>query len=399
MTQAIEALAELVGREDAERLVAFRRDIHRHPEIGMETSRTAEKIEAFLAGLPVESVRRFAGNGVCALIRGREDGPMIGLRGDTDALPIQEETEVEWKSAVPHCAHLCGHDGHVAGLLAAAALLCRERNFAGSVALIFQPGEEGWAGADKMIRDGLFEEFPCSEVYAIHGAPSRPLGTVALRAGAMTASADIATMVVEGRGGHGARPHETIDPMPAAAQLILALQTIVSRNVNPNDSAVVSCCYIHAGDPNASTVIPQRVELSATIRAHSPAVRDQVEARFREITQGIGAVFGGTVKLDYERRYPAQINDARLVEAVTGPLRGVFGDDGVVTEFTPSMGAEDFAFMTEAVPGVYMQMGLGDAEHTVQLHNPGFDFNDRGLAYAARAFRAIVESRLPLKSA
>lgn len=225
MAQAIDALAELVGAEAARRIVEFRRDMHQHPEIGMDTARAADKIEAFLQTLPVEQVHRFAGNGVCAVIRGKKDGPMIGLRADTDALPIQEETSVAWKSAIDKCAHLCGHDGHTAGLLAAATLLAQTRDFAGSVVLIFQPGEEGWAGADKMIKDGLFERYPCREVFAIHGAPSRPLGTVAVREGAMTASVDIAYMTVEGRGGHGARPQETIDPMPAAAELILALQT------------------------------------------------------------------------------------------------------------------------------------------------------------------------------
>ena len=265
MAQAIDALTELVGAEAARRIVEFRRDMHQHPEIGMDTARAADKIEAFLQTLPVEQVHRFAGNGVCAVIRGKKDGPMIGLRADTDALPIQEETSVAWKSAIDKCAHLCGHDGHTAGLLAAATLLAQTRDFAGSVVLIFQPGEEGWAGADKMIKDGLFERYPCREVFAIHGAPSRPLGTIAVREGAMTASVDIAYMTVEGRGGHGARPQETIDPMPAAAELILALQTIVARNINPADSAVVSCCFVQAGDPLAPTVIPQRVNLSATI--------------------------------------------------------------------------------------------------------------------------------------
>lgn len=396
MAQAIDALTELVGAEAARRIVEFRRDMHQHPEIGMDTARAADKIEAFLQTLPVEQVHRFAGNGVCAVIRGKKDGPMIGLRADTDALPIQEETSVAWKSAIDKCAHLCGHDGHTAGLLAAATLLAQTRDFAGSVVLIFQPGEEGWAGADKMIKDGLFERYPCREVFAIHGAPSRPLGTIAVREGAMTASVNIAYMTVEGRGGHGARPQETIDPMPAAAELILALQTIVARNINPADSAVVSCCFVQAGDPLAPTVIPQRVNLSATIRTHSPKVRDKIEARFNEITQGIGTVFGGEVKLDYQRRYPPQINDPALVRAILPALQSVYGEAGVDTKFAPSMGGEDFAFMSEKVPGVYMQVGLGDEGHTAQLHNPGFDFNDLGLAYAARTFAAIVQERLPL---
>ena len=394
-TAAPAELVDLLGAETAQRIADFRRDMHQHPEIGMDTTRAADRVEAFLKKLPVENVRRFAGTGICAVIRGRKDGPMIGLRADMDALPIQEETCVPWKSEVEKCAHLCGHDGHTAGLLAAAALLAEKPDFAGSVVLIFQPGEEGWAGADKMIKDGLFDVFPCREVFSIHGAPSRPLGTLAVREGPMTASVDIAYMTVEGRGGHGARPHETIDPMPAAAELILALQTIVSRTVNPAESAVVSCCFIEAGDPLAPTVIPQRVELSATIRTHNPAVRDRIEARFGEITAGVGAMFGGTVKLDYQRRYPPQINNPELVQSILPALESVYGA-GVDTKVTPSMGGEDFAFMSEKVPGVYMQMGLGDETHTAQLHNPGFDFNDRGLAYAAKTFAAIVKTRLPL---
>lgn len=399
--EAVEALAGLIGQEAAHRVVAIRHALHRHPEIGMETAHCAELVEDFLKTLPIERMERFAGNGICALIRGTGgtgEGPMIGLRADNDALPIAEETCVPWKSQVPNCAHLCGHDGHTAGLLAAAKLLSERRDrFSGSVALIFQPGEEGWAGADKMIKDGLFERFPCSEVWAIHGAPGIPLGEIALRPGAMTASADIADMIVEGRGGHGARPHETIDPMPIAAELILAMQTIVSRNTNSADAAVISCCYIHAGDELAPTVIPQRVHLSATIRTHSPAVRDMIERRFGEICRGIGSAYGAEIRLDYQRRYPPQINDAALVQAAVPVLQKVFGEKGVRTDFPAGMGAEDFAFMSEKVPGVYMQLGLRDETHTAMVHNPGFDFNDLGLAYAAKAFAAIIESRLPVK--
>lgn len=390
-------LEALLGREDAERIIEFRRDLHRHPEIGMDTARTAEKLEAFLSTFPVDRVERVEKNGVVALIKGRAEGPMIGLRGDTDALPIQDETKNPWTSEVEKCAHLCGHDGHTAGALATALYLSKHRNFAGSVAVIFQPGEEGWAGADLMIKDGLFKRFPCKEVYAIHGDPSHDLGTILLQPGPMTASVDIAYMTVEGRGGHGARPQEAIDPMPAAAELILALQTIVSRRVDPNDSAVVSCCYVHAGDPLAPTVIPQRVELSATIRTFDGKVRDLIEKRFNEITSGIGTTFGGVVKLDYQRRYPPQINDEKLSLATIDALKPVFGDGNVITNARPSMGGEDFAFMSEAVPGVYMKVGLRDEGHQAALHNPGFDFNDLALANSVEAFRAIIEARLPLK--
>lgn len=391
-------LEELLGPEEAARIIEFRRDLHRHPEIGMETARTAERIEAFLKTLPVERVERVEKNGVVALIKGEAPGPMIGIRGDIDALPIQDETCTPWKSTIEKRAHLCGHDGHAAGAMATCAYLSRHRQFAGSVAVIFQPGEEGWAGADLMIKDGLFEKFPCKEVYAIHGDPQNPLGTIALREGAMTASVDIAEMTVEGRGGHGARPHETIDPMPAAAELILALQTIVSRNVNSAESAVISCCYIHAGDPLAPTVIPQRVALSATIRTLNPAVRDLIEKRFNEICAGVGTTFGGVVKLDYQRRYPPQMNDPALTEAAVAALTPVFGEANVKTKQLAMMGGEDFAFMSEKVPGVYMRLGLRDENHTASLHNPGFDFNDLALGHAVEAFAAIVAARLPLRA-
>ncbi|MDO5530930.1 M20 family metallopeptidase [Sutterella sp.] len=389
-------LEELLGAEDAARLVAFRRDLHRHPEIGMDTVRTAQKIEEFLATFPVDRVERVEKNGVVAVINGRAAGPMIGLRGDIDALPVKEETGVEWTSCEEKRAHLCGHDGHAAGIMATALYLSKHRDFAGSVALIFQPGEEGFAGADLMIKDGLFEKFPCREVFAIHGDPQNPLGDIAIRDGAMTASVDIAYMTVEGRGGHGARPHETIDPVPAAAQLILALQTIVSRTINPAESAVVSCCFVHAGDPVATTVIPQRVELSATIRTLNPAVRDQIEKRFEEICAGVAAQFGGQIRLDYQRRYPPQINDAELTRATIPALEAAFGAEHVRTKQLPMMGGEDFAFMSEKVPGVYMRLGLRDENHTAGLHNPGFDYNDLALGSAVTAFASIVRARLPL---
>lgn len=389
-------LEQLIGAEDAARIVEYRRDIHSHPEIGMDTARTAEKIEAFLATIPVDRMERVERNGVVAVINGTGEGPMIGLRGDIDALPIAEETSVPWKSRVANCAHLCGHDGHGAGVLAAGLWLARHRDaFSGSVALIFQPGEEGFSGADRMMKDGLFERFPCREVYAIHGDPSQPVGVVSLRDGAMMAAVDIAEMTVEGRGGHGARPHETIDPMPATAELLLALQTIVSRNVDPNDPAVVSCCFIQAGDPLAPTVIPQRVRLSATIRTFSPAVQDLIERRFHEICAGVATTFGGSVDLKYHRVYPAQINDAALAREAIRTLTQALGADSVRSQFQPSMGGEDFAFMSRVIPGVYMRVGLADETHKASLHNPGFDFNDLGLAVSVECFTAIVRDRLP----
>lgn len=389
-------LAALIGEAAAARVIALRRDLHRHPEIGMETVRTAARVEEGLRALGVEDVRRFAKTGVAGVIRGAKPGPMIGLRADMDALPIPEETGAPYASECPGKAHLCGHDGHVAGLFAAAEwLLAHRGEFSGSVCLIFQPGEEGFSGAAHMIEDGLFDAFPCREVFAIHGEPGLPLGQIKVRAGAMTASADLAYYTVEGKGGHGARPHQTIDPVPAAAELILAMQTIVSRNVDPTDSAVLSMCWVSAGDVNATTVIPQRVRLSSVARAFDPAVRDLIEKRVHEICEGIGLATGTKITVDYNRLYPPQINDAALFEAVRPALERELGAESVVTNFKPVMISEDFAFMSEKVPGVYIQLGLDGEAPSPALHSPRFNFSESALGVWTRVMAAIVKDRLP----
>ena len=402
-TPNIPSLESLIGREAAERIVAFRRDLHKHPEIGMETVRTSDKVEAMLRELGVDEIARFAKTGIAAVVRGAAGSAApparIGFRADMDALPAPDECGAAWASETPMRAHLCGHDGHTAGLLAFAAWAVQNRSaFAGEVLLIFQPGEEGWAGADKMLKDGLFEKYPVREVYAAHIAGLEPLGKILARAGAMTASADLFDIEVVGHGGHGARPHQTRDPVPAAAQLILALQTIVSRNVNPADPAVISVCSIQAGDPGAPSVIPERVRITGTVRTLSPAVRDLIEARIRETAESAAALAGAEAHVVYDRRYPPQINDAALAEAVL-PVIGRTAesmngelDDG----FPASMGGEDFAFMSEVVPGLYIRIGNDDAGHNTGVHNPKFDFNDRALAVWTAVFADIVRARLPI---
>ena len=260
-TPNIPSLESLIGREAAERIVAFRRDLHRHPEIGMETVRTSDKVEAMLRELGVDEIARFAKTGIAAVVRGAAGSAApparIGFRADMDALPAPDECGAAWASETPMRAHLCGHDGHTAGLLGFAAWAASHRaDFAGEILLIFQPGEEGWAGADKMIKDGLFERYPVREVFAAHITGLEPLGKILAREGPMTACADLFDIVIEGRGGHGARPHQAVDPVPAAAELILGLQTIVSRNVDPALPAVISIGSVQAGDPGSRHAQP-----------------------------------------------------------------------------------------------------------------------------------------------
>lgn len=392
-----EKLESLLGEADAKRIVDFRHDLHCHPEIGMETVSTADKVEAELRAMGFTDIRRFAKTGLAARLQGEKPGPMIGIRADMDALPAPDETGLPWASQQSNCAHLCGHDGHTAGLLAAALWFSRHPHFAGEIVFIFQPGEEGWSGAKKMIDDGLFKAYPCREVYAMHCESRLPIGSMKMRRGAMTANADIAKVTMEGCGGHGARPHQTIDPVPAIVEFLSAVPTIVSRNIDAMKPAVLSPCWIAAGDENAPTVIPQRARCSVSVRTFDRDVQDTVEKRLREAAQGAAQMFGCRADFSYEHYYPSQVNNAALVDALEPALKRVFGDEAVLTDFSPSMGSEDFAFMSQCVPGVYIQFGMVDKDHCgVSAHNPHFDFNDAVLGAWLRALITIVETRLPL---
>lgn len=387
-------LEDLIGEAAARAVVDFRHDLHAHPEIGMSTERTSEAVEAFLKRLGVDEIARFAGTGIAAVVRGGKPGPRIGFRADMDALPAPDESGAPWASTCEMRAHLCGHDGHTAGLLGFAAWAASHRaDFAGEILLIFQPGEEGWAGADKMIKDGLFERYPVREVFAAHITGLEPLGKILAREGPMTACADLFDIVIEGRGGHGARPHQAVDPVPAAAELILGLQTIVSRNVDPALPAVISIGSVQAGDPGAVSVIPERVRLSGTARTTSPEVRDLIERRIAEAAEGAAKLAGATAKTTYTRLYPPQINDKALYEAVAPVLKRVAGNR--FESNLLSMGGEDFAFMSECVPGLYFRIGNDDASHHSGVHNPKFDFNDRVFGIWVKAFAEIAMARLP----
>ena len=368
---------------DLAEITAIRRQLHQHPEIGMDTAATANLVEAKLREWGADRIERITEHGLAAEIRGNRPGVMIGLRADMDALPVPDCSGAEWRSCECGRNHACGHDGHTAGLLAVARWLTQSRDFPGSVVLIFQPGEEGFSGARKMMDAGLFRTFPVKEVYAWHGAATHPVGTITLYDGAMSASADVFTVNVHGRGGHGARPNISTDAIVAASELVCAFQTIVSRNMDPLRPGVLSVCSIHGGNAGAPTVIPSDVEAIGTVRAMHPADRDMIERRMNEVCEGVARLSGVEIRLDYDRRYPVLINSHEQYEALAPKYRELLGADKVDLVTPGNMGGEDFAFMLEEVPGLYIRIGLADDKHQAPLHNEAFDFNDRALPVAA----------------
>jgi hippurate hydrolase len=371
---------------------AIRQDFHRNPEIGLETPETSRKIVELLKSYGVDSVDYgLGGHGVVAVIKGRTDnGHAVGLRADIDALPMKEEGVSDHVSSICGRMHGCGHDGHAAMLLAVAKYLAATRNFDGHAVLIFQPGEEGWSGARHMIEDGLFDEFPVEEVYALHNSPLQEPGKFVLNYGAMQAAADALTITVDGVGGHGSRPHMNADPIVAASHIICALQTIVSRNVDPLDSAVVSLCSIHAGDPLAQSVTPASCEIVGTARTFKPETRDLVERRITEIAENTAKAFGCTAKVDYDRRYPPCVNTPEEAKAIADIAAEIVGEENVDRSYPRMMGGEDFSFMLERVPGAYVRIGQGGNP----VHNPLFDFNDDVIPLGATVLVRTVERRL-----
>jgi hippurate hydrolase len=382
-------------------LTAFRRDLHAHPELGFEEVYTAARVKEALERCGVDALHTGVGKtGLVATIRGRSNtsGKMIGLRADMDALPMTELNEFAWKSARAGLMHGCGHDGHTAMLVGAARYLAATRNFDGTAVLIFQPGEEGYAGARVMIEDGLFDRFPVQAVYGMHNWPGLPPGTVGLNAGPMMASADRVTIEIAGRGGHGAHPYQTIDPVVVAAHIITAIQSIVSRNVRAIDSAVVSICAMHAGDPGAMSVVPGKATLVGTVRTFNPEVQDMVERRLNELCSAVALGFGATAAVHYERIYPATINSADETRFAADVATSLVGADHVVRDLEPSMGSEDFSFMLQVKPGAYMRIGQGveNGVGSCLLHNTRYDFNDDILPLGAALHAGLVEQSMPL---
>ena len=380
-------------------LVALRQDLHAHPELGFQELRTSGIVAGALEALGIEVHRGVGKTGVVGVIRGQrhDSGLSVGLRADMDALPIKEEGNAAYCSTVPGLMHACGHDGHTTVLLGAAKYLMQHRHFNGTAVLIFQPAEEGLGGAQAMVEDGLFERFPCDSIYALHNWPALPTGTIGINPGPMMAASDRWEVTIEGRGGHGAHPYQTIDPIVVAAQIITALQTIVSRNVHPVESAVISVGHIQAGSAKAPSVIPGRALLVGTVRTFSDAVQQVVESRMRALIASIAQAFGATAELKYHRSYPATINSAKQANFVADVATDLFGAAHVVRDLIPSMGSEDFSYMLKKRPGAYFRLGQGGAEQGRLLHNANFDFNDAVIPVGSAMFAALVERSMPLE--
>ncbi len=381
-------------------LAALRRDLHAHPELGFEEHRTARVVAERLAALGIEHQTGVGKTGIVAVVRGRTtaSGRSVGLRADMDALPMQEDNPFAHRSRYDGRMHGCGHDGHTTMLLAVARYLAETRAFDGTVTLIFQPGEEGYAGGKAMIEDGLFERFPADQVYALHNWPGLPVGKIAVRPGPMMAAADRITIDIEGKGGHGAHPHQAVDPVLVAGHIITAAQSIVARSVSPIDTAVVSLCAMHAGHPGAMSVIPRTAQLVGTVRTFRTATQDMIEKRLGELVASIAAAFGASARLTYERVYPATINSTREALFAADVAGSVVGRENVIDDLDPSMGSEDFSFMLQQRPGAYARLGQGGSGTgpTCFLHDSRYDFNDGVIAIGAGYLASLAERALPL---
>ena len=382
-------------------ITAFRRDLHAHPELGFEEVYTAGRVHEALKVCGVDEIHTGIGvTGLVAVIKGRTDtsGKMIGLRADMDALPLAEHNDFAWKSKKPGLMHGCGHDGHTAMLVAAARYLAETRNFDGTAVLIFQPGEEGYGGAKLMIDEGLFERFPVHSVYGMHNWPAMRPGTIGLNPGPMMAAADRITIEITGKGGHGAHPYQTIDPVLVAAHIITAVQSIVSRNVKALDSAVISLCAMQAGDLGAMSVVPDRATLVGTVRAFTPVVQALVERRLHEMCTAVALGFGASATVKYERLYPATVNTLAEARFAGDVAQSLVGPENMVRDLEPSMGAEDFSFMLQVKPGAYLRLGQGEANGigSCFLHNSRYDFNDDVLPLGAALHASLIEQGMPL---
>jgi len=381
-------------------LMALRRDLHAHPELGFEEVYTSGRVKEALKLCGVDEVHTGIGKtGVVAVIKGQStsSGRMMGLRADMDALTMVEQNDFSWKSGKHGVMHGCGHDGHTTMLVGAARYLAETRNFDGTAVLVFQPGEEGFAGAKQMIEEGLFQRFPVEAIYAMHNWPAMKPGTVGLNPGPMMAAADRVTIEVTGRGGHGAHAYLAIDPVLVAAHIITAVQSIVSRTVRPIDSAVISLCAIQAGDLHAMSVIPGKATIVGTVRAFSSDVQAQIEHRLGELCSAVALGFGATATVQYERVYPATINSAAEANFAADVAESIVGAEHVVRDMEPSMGAEDFSFMLQTKPGAYLRLGQG-GEGSCFLHNGRYDFNDDILPLGSALHAGLIEQSMPLSA-
>jgi amidohydrolase len=380
-------------------IAAIRRDIHAHPELCFEEHRTAELVTQQLTawGIPVH--RGLGGTGVVGVVKNGSSTRAIGLRADMDALPLQEKNTFAHTSRHDGKMHACGHDGHTAMLLAAAQHLAKHRNFNGTVYLIFQPAEEGGGGAERMIREGLFEQFPMEAVFGMHNWPGMQAGSFALSPGPVMASSNEFKITIRGKGGHAAMPHNAVDPVLVACQMVQAFQTIISRNIKPIEAGVISVTMIHSGE--ATNVIADSCELQGTVRTFTLEVLDKIEARMREVADHTCAAFGARCDFEFERNYPPTINSEREVEFARRVMAGIVGEDMVLKQ-EPTMGAEDFAYMLLTKPGAYAFIGNGDGVHREMghgggpctLHNPSYDFNDELIPLGATYWVQLAEAWL-----
>jgi len=376
-----------------EDMTAWRRDLHQHPELSMQESRTAAVVKQKLQEFGVdEIITGMATHGVVGVIRAGTSDRAIGLRADMDALPIHEETGLAYASQTPGVMHACGHDGHTAMLLGAAKYLAETRNFDGTVYLIFQPAEEYEGGAHKMVEDGLFVRCPMQRVYGLHNWPEMKAGTFIWRTGAVMAAVAFFDIVITGRGSHGASPHQGVDPIVVSSAIVSALQTIVSRSIEPIEGGVVSIGSISGGD--AYNILPERVTMKGTARWYQPEVGDQIENGMRRLINGIAESFGATAELTYFRHAPATVNDADATVLAAEAAVTVAGADHVKQMRAPTMGGEDFAYMLQAKQGAYLMLGSGRGEQDPLLHHPRYDFNDDILPMGASWWAAMVEQQL-----
>ncbi|MBK6852020.1 MAG: amidohydrolase [Burkholderiales bacterium] len=384
---------------DAAAVTAIRRDIHAHPELCFQEKRTSDVVAQALTDAGIEIYRGLGTTGVVGIIRSGTSTRAIGLRADMDALPMTEHNHFAHASVYPGKMHACGHDGHTAMLLAAGRHLARHRQFDGTVYLVFQPAEEGGGGAREMIKDGLFERFPMDAIYGMHNWPGMAAGQFAVCDGPCMASSNEFRITITGKGSHAALPHNGIDPVPVACQMVQAFQTIVTRNKKPTDAAVISVTMIHAGE--ATNVVPDSCEIQGTVRTFTFEVLDLIESRMRAVAEHTAAAFGASVKFEFHRNYPPTINHTAEVEFLRGVMRDVVGPQNTLV-FQPTMGAEDFSYFLQARPGAYFVIGNGNGDHRsaghglgpCNLHNPNYDFNDELIPLGATLWVRLAEAWL-----
>ena len=379
--------------QDQQLLTGWRRDLHAHPEIAFEEHRTSSFVAERLESFGIEVHRGLAKTGVVGQLKAGSGNRAIALRADMDALPMDEHNAFDHRSEVPGMMHACGHDGHTTMLLGAAKYLAETKGFDGTVYFIFQPAEEAEGGGEVMVKEGLFEQFPVEAVFGLHNWPGMPAGQFGIAAGPMMAAFDTFDLKIAGKGSHGAMPHQGVDAIVTASQVVTALQTIASRNTDPLDALVVSVTQIHGGD--AYNIIPDSVMLRGTVRTFKDSVREAVEPAMRRIANGICEAAGAAMELDYHWRYPSTVNHAEETDLAATAAAAVVGVDNIERHPMPSMGSEDFAYMLRERPGCYVWLGNGSTEGGCMLHNPGYDFNDEILPVGASYWATLVEQILP----